>query len=143
MVQFRRSVLGILTCLVLFGSRDLASQRPRPIGAQPPVIFPDSSSDKTRASDPNSCPGKRIAMTAMGPIGGAVGGFIGFTFGIGVLADDHGEVYQNYRRRWMLYGAAIGTGVGLFRALTSSCDVLFDRPYIPHVRVLSNAAPPS
>ena len=142
MIQLQRMVLGIGTLGILAGPGVLAAQRPHPVGAQPPVTFPDTSTDRAPVRNPNSCPGRRVAVVGLNSVGGALAGFIGWTITIGALADDHGEIYQRHRRRWTLDGAAIGTGVGLFRALTRACDELFDGPPNRRLRAL-NASPPS
>lgn len=58
-----------------------------------------------------------VGLTAAG----AVGGWLIHTFTIGLFAADHGSVYKRERNQFMIGGALLGLGIGLFDALTQEC----------------------
>jgi hypothetical protein len=65
------------------------------------------------------------AFVAGATVGGALVGWFGFlTLGLGLMAADHGEVYQRSQRRWMLGGAAVVGGAALVQSITHDCLVV-------------------
>jgi hypothetical protein len=60
----------------------------------------------------------RVVMTG---VAGAIAGWFFYTFGYALLASDHGHLYQEGRRQWMIGGALLGLGIGLYDVLTDNC----------------------
>ncbi len=71
-----------------------------------------------------SCVGRRIAFVALNTLGGAAFGWVAFTFGLGLFASDHGEVYERERHKWVVGGAIFGAAVGVWRVIRTSCGEL-------------------
>jgi hypothetical protein len=59
---------------------------------------------------------------------GAISGWFVFMFGaLGIMASDHGSVYRRARNRFMIGGALIGAGYGLYHAIADDCIVIRPR----------------
>jgi len=78
---------------------------------------------RPQATRERSCENKPVHVVMMTVLG-AVAGWMGFmTVGLGLFADDHGSVYQRDRRYFMIGGALVGAGVGLYQVATNDCVV--------------------
>jgi hypothetical protein len=67
-----------------------------------------------------NCGNRGVHVAGMTAVG-AVSGWAMFTFGIGLLASDHGSEYKRVRNQFMLYGALLGAGIGSYQVATDSC----------------------
>ena len=65
--------------------------------------------------------GNKVLHVAGMTAAGTVAGWMFFTFGIGLLAADHGSEYKRVRNQFMLYGALLGAGIGTFQVATDGC----------------------
>lgn len=79
-----------------------------------------ASTSEGKAREKRECENK-AAYVAGSSLAGTAAGWLAFTFGIGLFASDHGSEYKKVRNEFMLSGALLGAGNGLFDVMATDC----------------------
>jgi hypothetical protein len=68
-----------------------------------------------------------VGQVAADVVFGAGLGWFFYTFGYALMADDHGALYRQGRRQWIIGGSLIGGTLGVVQAATTDCVHAPDR----------------
>ena len=110
---------SVVVAIAIFASSDLQAQQS---DAQRVAQLRARPAQVTAWQQPR-CMNKALNAGLTTVLGGVVGWGL-FMTSIGIFASDHGEVYQDLRRKFIIGGALIGAAFGVHEALTKECIVL-------------------